>query len=126
MDYQETIPTWASPAYPRDAVFLMIVIIPTVYHSGVQTGPGSSSGACHSCFLGTKLPKSRNHPSRPPPPKTIVLLDGRVSQVDSAYVLDIADADIALLPKGDNVIGDGKSNPLDDDIPDSSSAKTPT
>ena len=49
-----------------------------------------------------------------------------VSQVDSAYVLDIADADIALLPKGDNVIGDGKSNPLDDDIPDSSSAKTPT
>lgn len=29
------------------------------------------------------------------------------SQVDSAYVLDLDDADIALLPKGDKVKGTG-------------------
>lgn len=31
-----------------------------------------------------------------------------MSQVDSAYVLDLDDADIALLPKGDNVNGTGE------------------
>lgn len=36
-----------------------------------------------------------------------------ISQVDSAYVLDLDDADIALLPKGEKVTGTGDTVYLD-------------
>lgn len=37
-----------------------------------------------------------------------MVVDVMCSKVDSAYVLDIDDADIALLPKGENVQGNGQ------------------
>lgn len=40
-------------------------------------------------------------------PAYFILVNVMCSKVDSAYVLDIDDADIALLPKGDNVNGNG-------------------